>query len=65
MTKMNLLFKYDALALSNQNLVLTWPAQTNVQSTGGRCLYQRLDDRHLPHPLANIKAPLGLTVKDP
>ena len=65
MTKMNLLFQYCALALSNQNLVFTRPAQIIVQSTRGRCFYQRLGDMHLPHPLAKTKAPLSLTVKDP
>ena len=54
----------NTLALNNQNLVLTLPAQITVQSTRGRCLYQRLGDMHLPHLLANMKTQLSLTVKD-
>ena len=64
LTKINLLFHYGALALSNQNLVFTLPAQIIVQSTRGRYLYLRLGDMYFPHPLANMKTLLNLTVKD-
>ena len=65
MTNMNLLCQYYALALSDQNSLLTWPAQINVQSTRRGCLCQTLGDMHLPNQLANMKALLRLTVKDP